>query len=130
MQNVQYQRKLLEKTLVTWAAFFFYKSMVCVIQSPKLLPIQCHPMLPANSRMSDRTWIVVVLCCLISRGSEHLTIESSFFCDLFILIICALVFFLHICLCEGIDYARIGITTAVSCHVGTWNWTWVLWTSS
>lgn len=35
--------------------FFFYKSMVCVIQSPKLLPIQCHPMLPANSRMSGRT---------------------------------------------------------------------------
>lgn len=127
---MQLLEKLLEKTLVTWTEIFFYKFMVCVRQYPKLLTIPCHPIYQPIPGCPVEPWIVVVLCCIISRISDSLTIESPFFCDLFILIVCALVFFLHICLCEGIGYARIGIARAVSCHVAAWNWTWVLQTSS
>jgi hypothetical protein len=40
---------------------------------------------------------------------------------LFIFVLCALMFFLHVYLCEGVKSLGTGLQTIVSCHVGVRN---------
>lgn len=59
----------------------------------------------------------------------HLTGPMFFlFINALFFILCALVFYLHVCLCEGVCFSRARVT-ALSCHVGAGTLT-LTWESS